>query len=110
MPKNLQKFIVDFHDIKSEFDIVCFTETRLYDDICSLFQLRDYTLFSINENQMRGGVAIYINPKYQVTRMEEVSMMLDSIETIILLKVKINNAKYVASRMYLPPSKIILKF
>ena len=54
---------------------------------------------------MGGGVAIYINSKYQVTRMEEVSMMLDSIETIFL-KVEIGNAKYVVGCSYLPPSKI----
>ena len=33
LPKNLQEFVIDFNDIKSEFDIVCFTETRFYDDI-----------------------------------------------------------------------------
>ena len=109
MPKNLQEFAVDFHDIKSEFDIVCFTETRFYDDISSLFQLNDCTLFSNNRNSMGGGVAIYINSKYQVTMMEEVSMILDSIETIFL-KVEIGNAKYVVGCIYRHPKSFLISF
>ena len=58
---------------------------------------------------MGGGVAIYINSKYQVTRIEEVSMMLDSIETIFL-KVEIGNAKYVVGCIYRPPNSDLISF
>ena len=109
LPKNLQEFVVDFHDIKSEFDIVCFTEARLYDDISSLFQLDDCTLFLNNRNSIGGGFAIYINSKYQVTRLEEVSLMLDSIETIFL-KVVIGNAKYVVGCIYRHPKSDLISF
>ena len=71
--------------------------------------MNDCTLFSNSRNSMGGGVAIYINSKYQVTRMEEVSLMLDSIETIFL-KVVIGNAKYVVGCIFRPPKSDLISF
>ena len=64
----IEKNEVKYFSMESAgYDIVCFTETRLTDNIKNLYEIKNYNLFSNQRNRQGGRVAIYIKSFYSST-------------------------------------------
>ena len=73
MSANFSEFIEDFCVEKIEYDFLSFTETRLTDDVVSLYRMENYDIFVNCRNSHGGGVAIYANKKYSAHVIEHLT-------------------------------------
>ena len=59
--KNIDEFYHEFFDDESQYDFLCFAETRLYPAITGLHNIPNFNLFSNERNSHSGGVCYYAN-------------------------------------------------
>ena len=84
MNANFSEFIEDFYVEKTEYDFLSFTETRLTDDVVSLYRMENYNIFANCRNSHVGGVAIYDKKKYSAHVIEHLTMVRKELESIFL--------------------------
>ena len=87
-----------------------FTETRMTDDVVSLYRMENCNIFANNycRNSHGGGVAIYAN-KYSAHVIERLTIVRKKLESIFLHAV-IGREKYVISCIYRPPNSHVKCF
>ena len=64
MVKHLEEFLLDFNIGKGNVDALAFSETRLSEDIESLYDIHAYNRYSNSRNTMGEGVSIYILDRF----------------------------------------------
>ena len=101
IPKNLDEFFTDFHSCN--FDVIGLCETRLSEAIYPLYKLPGYDLFCKNRNNLGGGVLLFIKSKYQISVIDEISIMESYLETIFVQVRLINGSSCLVGNFYRPP-------
>ena len=99
--KNLNEFSNDFLIDDSEYDLLCFAETRLTKDSSPLFKLSAYEMYSNPRYAQSGGVAIYVNRSHSSTVVPDLSLMESEIETVFV-DVCMNEKRYMVGCIYRP--------
>lgn len=61
-----------------------FCETRLNENICQLFHMSNYTAYFKNKTTQGGGVAIYLQKKFQAVMHSDTCLQLSHIETVLI--------------------------
>lgn len=84
------------------FDVIGFCETRLNGEICNLYSLSGYTAYFKNKNTSGGGVAIYIDNRFQGYIYENISLLQTHIESLFIRLVKPLNC--IVGMIYRPPN------
>ena len=85
IPKNLDNFYsIHLNNLSNQFDFMSFCETRLTDDVCNLYKLDNYNIFTNCRDSKGGGVAVYANCKFNCTVLCDISLMNESIESLFV--------------------------
>ena len=85
IPANLQLFTDIFlsqSNIYSKLDVLGFTETRVEQQLVSMYQIPGYNMFTTCRNRYGGGVALYIASKYKSTLSDDCLLCNDSIQSL----------------------------
>lgn len=109
IPQHIDSFIDQcVNSTNLEHDILGFCETRLNDTICNLYSINGYEKYFTNRNTHGGGVAIYVKKHFQARIINETSMILPHIESLVLEITA--PQKYIVTMIYRPPNSDIDNF
>ena len=93
LPSNFDKLnmmISDFENKMCDIDFVFLCETFLNDSNCSLFNIDDYTKVEKHRTNTRGGgVALYLNNKYQFKIRHDLSIFEEGLFESIFVEINI---------------------
>ena len=101
--KNLNKFVYNFVLNEKRHDVLCFAETRLTESITPLFQMEGFSMYSNPHNSHGGGVVIYASRSHCLTKISDITLMEDEIESVFASMIS-GNKKY--HRLRLSPSSL----
>ena len=90
------------YELDIDFDIIGLCETRLNNDISSLYKLQNFTSFLYNKSTKAGGVAIYLRKKYAGIILENYSFQLPHVESLLITVTK--PYKFIVGIVYKPPN------
>lgn len=103
VPRNLHdEFLLDFSHHIVNIDVFAFCETRLSSDLCDLYAVPEFKLFSNPRNTSGGGVALYVRNKYRATMIQNMCLMCPSIETVVVQFIHFERV-YMVINIYRPP-------
>lgn len=105
---NFQKFL-DQCLYGKNIDVLAFQETRLNNNIASLFQLPGYTLYTQSRNTEGGGVALYVSSSYP-SSLSHRFCFTESYLECVAAEVKCPNGVYLCASMYRSPKGVMQNF
>lgn len=91
----LNNFHVKFH-------VIGLCETRLTDNIVSLYKVKGYSGYFNNKNTRGGGVAIYLHDSYEASCIPDFTLQLPQIETLSLNITQPH--RFIVCMVYRPPN------
>ena len=111
IPKNLDLFL---DSLKTNFDILCTCETRLNDNLASVYKIDD-TYESFHGCRSRnprygGGVSLFIKSIYLPTHVPELSVYLPYMEAVAAEFINASGRKSLVISIYRPPKSSISDF
>lgn len=84
------------------YDVMAFQETRLNNNIASLFHLPGYNFYTQCRNTEGGGVALYVSNTYNSSLLHNMCFT-DNYLECVAVEVKCPNGIYLCASMYRPP-------
>lgn len=110
IPKNLQLFIdLYLSDSKRPIDIMGFQETRLDNNISSLYNLPGYKSYNQCRNRDGGGVSLYVSDVYSSSLILDLCCTDQSLECVAV-EISYPNGNYFCASIYRPPKGNIPNF
>ena len=111
IPHNLENFLdVEINDFISNIDIFALCETKLNDDIESLYNIDNFKLYTNNRNRHGGGVALYINDRFKNHKLRnDLTTQSPDFETLFVEIENCNN-NILCGSIYRPPNGNIINF
>ena len=106
IPTNLTLFsdlFLSMSNFVTDLDILCFTETRLDDQIIPLYQLPGYTMFNTCRNRYGGGVAVYICRKYK-SKLSDICSIINIAVECLGVEFSCLDKRYFCLCVYRPPN------
>ena len=103
------KFFIDLYFLNKMPDIIALCETRLIDEIVSIYNYPDYDLHVTCRNRHGGGVLLYMRKELQSTRLNEFSFLSKDMEIVSSEFIENGSKSFIAS-IYRPPSGDITTF
>ena len=100
VPKNFDNFSVSLEG--HNFDILALCESRLVENVESLYNISNYNLVTNNRNSQGGGVLLYIHDRIKFEVVHEISLINDYIESLFI-KVKTNDRDKLVGVIYHRP-------
>lgn len=91
------------------FDVMGFQETRLNNNIASLFQLPGYNFYTQSRSTEGGGVALYVSDSYPSFLIRNMCFTESYLECVAA-EIKCPNGLYVCASMYRSPKGEIQRF
>lgn len=85
IPTNLQLFtdtVLSIPNTVTKLDLLCFTETRLDQQLVPLYQIPNYDMFTNCRNRHGGGIALYIERKFSSCMIDECTLLYYSFECL----------------------------
>ena len=110
VPSNSHRFQVEYmcgHGVCP--DILAFAETRLPDDIASLYQINSFKLVNKCRNGNGGGVCFHIRDKFSFNIICSDLINSNCLESLFV-SLYINNVKKLIGVIYRPPSSNVVEF
>ena len=107
--KNLNEFLEDYVHSDIKYDFISFCETRLVENIGSIFNLHGFNMVTKNYGGGGGGVVIYINKKYSFNAIAEISVTENFFESIFV-KVSIHKSNFIVGCIYRSPGSDVQSF
>ena len=107
IPKHFDEFLNEVN--YSNFDVLCFSETRLTEFTQNLFNLPDYEGFYSNRNSSGGGVAIYAKKAADTQLISDFTLMRPYFESIFV-EYRRGKENFLIGNIYRPPNSDINSF
>lgn len=109
IPLHFDTFTVQVLDfLNFQFDVISICETRLNDNLSSLYSLNNYLNYFQNKSTSGGGIVIYIRKTFQSFQLKHISFQLPHIESLFI---KITHPHtYIVGMLYRPPNTNIADF
>lgn len=86
----------------NRYDVLGFCETRLNDSICQLYSIEGYNNYFNNKGTQGGGLALYLNSKFQARVLNNLTYQFPHIEALFL---EITHPhQFVIGLVYRPPN------
>lgn len=109
LPLHFDTFSTQILDsIHFNFDIIGMCETRLNDNISSLYSLNNYSKHLQNKSTTGGGLVIFTHNNLQSIHLSEISLNLPHIESLFLRISEPHN--FIVGMIYRPPNSSITDF
>ena len=96
-------YIGDISDAELKFDVLCFTETWLHDNLSDLLELDGYSSHHCTRDGRGGGVSAFVSKGYDCVVLNEFTLMRNYIETLCL-KIEWSNKLIMLLVVYRPPN------
>ena len=97
--------IHELHEKNIDLDFIMLCETFLRDDIAHHFEIPGYNFVYQNRpNASRGGVAIYINTKYNFNKRDDISINVPGSFESIFIEIQSTNFKPLVGEIYRVPN------
>ncbi len=93
---------LDEHKISVDFILLC--ETFLTDNISHMYNIPGYNLICNNRQNLRGGVAIYINSKLNFSRREDLEIFLPGQFESLFMEIKSKASPLIVGEIYRIPN------
>lgn len=109
VPQHLDSFYdqcLNANNIK--FDVIGLCETRLHDNICSLYKLDTYHAYYQNKSTTGGGLALFLHNDFYGNKIDNLSFQYPHIESFFLYIT--GKCTYVTGIIYKPPKAGIHDF
>ena len=101
----LNKMIADLNEKNINIDFILLCETFLTDINCNMHHLPGYNLVSKHrKNKSRGGVAIYVDKKYNFKIREDLSTFVEGEFESIFIEINNENEKAIIGEIYRIPN------
>ena len=107
LPKHFYEVLGEIN--YSNFDLLCFTETRLCENTKNMFKLPEYEGFYNNRNSSGGGVAIYAKQALHANLVNCFTFMRPYIESVFV-KISRGKEKILIGNIYRPPNSDVNSF
>ena len=102
LPK-FDDYIGDIRDAELKFDVLCFTETWLHDNLSDLLELDGYSSHHCTRDGRGGGVSAFVSKGYDCVVLNEFTLMRNYIDTLCL-KIEWSNKLIMLLVVYRPPN------
>jgi exonuclease III len=101
----LKLLISELRDKHIELDFIMLCETFLSDAISHQFNIPGYNLVCINRsNKTRGGVAIYVNSKFNFKKRDDLAINIHGTFESIFIEIQSDKFKAVGGEIYRVPN------
>ena len=114
LPGNFDKLnhmVTDFENKKCDIDFLFLCETFLNENNCSLFNIDGYTKVEKHRTNSRGGgVALYLNDKYQFKVRDDLSIFEEGLFESIFVEININEKPLILGEIYRVPNTNVQLF
>ena len=109
LSKNFENFEMVLNDIKHKFKIIGLTETWLCETLSvNMYELENYDLLYNNrQNKRGGGIAMYIDKSLQYKKINELTCVTESIESLFIEVDSKYKKNTVFGVIYRPPGQSI---
>lgn len=109
IPLHLESLIEQvLNPLHVTFDVLCFCETRLNDDISPLYHIDNYNSFFINKSTQGGGLAVYLHNNFEGLILQNVSLQLPHIQSLFINITQPH--KCIIGLVYRPPNENVGAF
>ena len=111
IPHNLENFLdTEINECISNVDIFAICETKLNDDIESLYNISNFKLYTNNRNRHGGGVALYISDRFRNHKLRNdlVTQSLDF--ESLFVEIENCNTSILCGSIYRPPNGNFINF
>ena len=109
VPRHFETFQDQCLDtISMQYDVIGLCETRLNDNIASLYNLNQFNGFYQNKSTVAGGVAIFLRNVLQGKCVNGISLKLPHIEALFIEVTGVSN--FIVGMIYRPPNENVNDF
>ena len=103
VPSNLEEFVSQVNSNGLNFDIFAFTETKLTNEIETLYNIPGYSMFTSNFQRNSGGVALYVHSNIKnIKERPDLSFKLSFLECLFI-EFDLSNETYLCGVLYHRP-------
>lgn len=107
--RHLPSFIDQCLGEDTKYDVMAFSETRLDNNISSLYNITGYDLYTTNRDRSGGGVCLYVSNIYNSCVLPDCSIMEPYFECVCVEVSNDKETNFIAS-IYRPPKGNVSDF
>ncbi len=107
LPAKFEKMKLLLSEISKQkmcIDFILLCETFLTDNICHLYNIPGYNLLCNNRQNLRGGVAIYINSKHNFKRREDLEIFVPGQFESLFIEIQSKASSLIVGEIYRVPN------
>lgn len=103
--KNFEELELLINSLDSKISVIALTETWLTDEVSQLYTIKGYNLITNNrKNKIGGGIALYINEKFNYNIINVATVMCDYMESLFVEMILPSFGKCAFGCLYKPPN------